>query len=282
MYEDRPWTSGIAPAGGGACVTGVGRSVAARTDSTTSLRPSRRPSTAAPAASTASDPAEIRNRRRESPPAAVGSASPPVLRRPRRSRWRSPNSVPMPAAAATIAATTPTHAVPCGSSRYENMPTAPKARKPTTPTTGRRTDALPSTAPRASDTTTMPVIRATLSLVPNRAIARSFRDAAKRSMNCVPTAVINDGCEPASPQTSSLAASATPAATTPATAPSTPRMAVAGGSEGRCGSAGDSVATAMPRRYASPATSGARSAQRTRNSARPGTGRPGAGVLSAS
>ena len=36
----------------------------------------------------------------------------------------------------------------------------------------------------------MPVTSATLSLVPNSATARSFSDAAKRSMNCVPTAVI--------------------------------------------------------------------------------------------
>ena len=123
--------------------------------------------------------------------------------------------MPIPAAAATTAATTPTPALPSGASRYENSPTAPNATKPTTPTSGRRTEARPRTAPRSSETTTMPVIRATLSFVPNRAIARSFSEAAKRSMNCVPTAVISDGCEPPIPHTSSPAASATPAATTP-------------------------------------------------------------------
>ena len=75
-------------------------------------------------------------------------------------------------------------------------------------------------APSASDTTTMPMTSAALSFVPNSETARSFSDAAKRSMNCVPTAVISDGPEPARPHTSSLTPSATPAATTPAIAPS--------------------------------------------------------------
>ena len=48
-----------------------------------------------------------------------------------------------------------------------------------------------------------------MSLVPNRETARSFSEAAKRSMNCVPTAVISDVDDPASPQTSSLTPSAT-------------------------------------------------------------------------
>ena len=65
----------------------------------------------------------------------------------------------------------------------------------------------------------MPTTSATLSLVPNSETARSLSDAAKRSMNCVPTAEISDGPEPARPHTSSLTPSATPAATTPATAP---------------------------------------------------------------
>ncbi len=90
---------------------------------------------------------------------------------------------------------------------------------PAMPTHGRRTDAEPSSAPRASDTTTMPTIKAALSLVPKSLIARSLSDAAKRSMNCVPTALISDGPGPASPHTNSLTPSAAPAATTPASAP---------------------------------------------------------------
>ncbi len=58
-----------------------------------------------------------------------------------------------------------------------------------------------------------------MSFVPNSETARSFSSAAKRSMNCVPTAVTSDVDEPASPHTSSLTPSATPAATAPATAP---------------------------------------------------------------
>ena len=45
----------------------------------------------------------------------------------------------------------------------------------------------------------MPTTSAGLSFVPNRATARSLSDAAKRSMNCVPTAVTSVGPEPASP-----------------------------------------------------------------------------------
>ena len=103
----------------------------------------RRPSTAAPTASTASDPADDE----EQPPRLAGSAdrAARAAARPRRSRWSRPNSVAMPAAAATTAATTPIAGSPSGSSRYENRPTAPNATKPATPTNGRRTDALPST-----------------------------------------------------------------------------------------------------------------------------------------
>lgn len=65
----------------------------------------------------------------------------------------------------------------------------------------------------------MPTTRATLSLVPNSETARSFNDAANRSMNAEPTEATSDGWPPpASPTTSSPAANAEPAAATPARA----------------------------------------------------------------
>ena len=101
----------------------------------------------------------------------------------------------------------------------------------------------------------MPVTSAALSLVPNSRIARSFSDAAKRSMNSVPTALMSDGPDPAIPHTSSLTPSATPAATTPAMAPSAGVAdgRVAGG-DGSALSDERSVTTAMAERYARTAT----------------------------
>ena len=75
----------------------------------------------------------------------------------------------------------------------------------------------------ASETTTIPTTSAALSFVPNSDTASSLREAANRSMNCVPTADTSDGPDSAIPQTSSPTPSATIAATTPATAPSAGR-----------------------------------------------------------
>src|SRR5215212_4455486 len=250
MYGDRPGTSGIGPVGaGGTAVDGCGRTASSRADWTTSLRPRRRPSTAAPPARTASEPAEMRKSRRDDAPSTAVVEL--LARRPARNSHNRPNSVPMPATVERRAAKMPVAVEPSGFSRYDQRPTAPNTTKPATPIHHRRTDALPTTAPTARQTITMPVTSAALSLVPNSSIAKSFNDAAKRSMNCVPTDEIRDGPLPAMPQTSSLTARATPAATTPAMAPSVAVAAgPAGGGDGSALSGGRSVATAMVERYA--------------------------------
>jgi len=95
------------------------------------------------------------------------------------------------------------------------------------------------------------VTRAALSLVPKSWIARSFNDAANRSMNSVPTALTSDGPDPAMPHTSSPTPRATPAATTPAMAPSAGvTCGPVDGGDGSALSGVRSVATAMAERYA--------------------------------
>ena len=77
---------------------------------------------------------------------------------------------------------------------------------------------MPNTAPSSNDVITIPTTSAGLSLVPNNRTARSFSEAAKRSMNSVPTAVTSDGPGPSMPVTASPTPSATAALTTPAAA----------------------------------------------------------------
>src|SRR4051812_20494129 len=152
MYVDNPGTSGNGPDGavdGTVEPVAAGRFVASRADSTTSLRPNRRPSTAAPAAMTASEPAAVRNSRRDD--ARSAGTEEPAAPRPARSSQSRPNSVPMPAAVESRAAMTPVAVEPSGFSRYDHRPIAPNATKPATGTHHRRTAALPSTAPSAID-----------------------------------------------------------------------------------------------------------------------------------
>ena len=90
--------------------------------------------------------------------------------------------------------------------------------------------AMPDTAPSSNDVITIPTTSAGLSLVPNNLTARSFSEAAKRSMNSVPTAVTSDGPGPSKPVTASPTPSATAALTTPAAAATAVGTAVREGS----------------------------------------------------
>ena len=124
----------------------------------------------------------------------------------------------MPASVPRIAATVIAAVDVSGVEVPATTPTRPKAAKPMIPIHGRRAEAHPSAAPASRLTTTMPVMRAALSLVPKRFTATSLSVPAVRSMKREPTAVISDGPLLAIAPTSSVTANATPAATTPATA----------------------------------------------------------------
>ena len=267
--RDRP-----APAAGiGVDVSGCGSTVlAAGGVDDVARRAVRRPSTAAAGGhggERAGADEEHPPRRRGSPAdggVAGGRGSTPARR-------SSTNSVPMPAAAARTAATTPVAASPSGSSRYEQQADERRTRRTRRrrPTGGAPTPCRARRRGRATRRRCRRRGRPCRSCRTGRS-ARSLSEAAKRSMNCVPTAEISDGPEPARPHTSSLTPSATPAATTPASAPWAALTVGLGRSAWRSvGVPGSwaSVATAMattvrPR----PGRRASRDAKRTRNSRR--------------
>ncbi len=161
-------------------------------------------------------------------------------------------------------------------------PTSAKAAIPRSPTHRRRAARIPRPAAPNISSTSVPMISATLSVVPNTLMAQSFTDDGTRSTTTSPT----DTTGLSVPSIKALTSSATPSATAAA---STPAHAARPLSVRRVTLVADADAwsvTTMPgrafprwrarwrgRRTGRPATAG-RSDRRPRASSRAGPGRP--------
>ena len=167
--------------------------------STTSVVPMRRPSTAAPTAPAASTPAVTTNVRRVDPPDVEVSGGVAA-------------SAPRQAQQSDERRDAGDDCAHRGNDRRRELalgvlgervqPDESEGDEPHDADPQPSRAARPMTAPTINDTTQIPITRAVLSFVPNSATARSLSDAAKRSMNWVPTASTSVGPEPARPDTS--------------------------------------------------------------------------------
>ena len=115
-----------------------------------------------------------------------------------------------PAATARPAATTAKSGETSGCLAAATAATSPNATKIAAPARSRRAATTPATAAIAAATRTTRTLRASLSLVPNRAIITSFAPGGWRAIARVPTAMTSDGTPGTSPATSSDEAMATP------------------------------------------------------------------------
>jgi hypothetical protein len=130
----------------------------------------------------------------------------------------SADSDAMPATAAAAAVTNERSVELSGTVVPATKPGTPNATKPRLANVGRVRATLPRTAPKMSDTTTMPITSAGLSFVPSVSIAHRSTAPGVRSIARSPRLRTREGAENMSPAMSSETARASAAARIPARA----------------------------------------------------------------
>ncbi len=206
---------------GSAAVGPPMRSRATRTTSCAcvNIRPATRPSrpSAVRPPPQATTPRRLGVPRSASPGAAVSAT-----RRPDCScrLFVSHDRTPSPASVPTRVGSTSSGEAP-GLESTAALPTAPTRAKSTSPTVRRRAATMPRPAHTSARVSAIPTKRATLSLVPKVATARSLSQAGVRSTNASPTARTGDGVpsEPALRVRPTATTSATPRVIAPAAMP---------------------------------------------------------------
>ena len=201
-FTDAPSTDGV--------TVGVGITASARASRAEPRPPSRR--IPRKPATSALPPAMTRRR--------VSGFQAPV-RRSSLGLGRSRNSVSIPAAVPSrVGSTSGPEA--SGREMTAAIPSAPTTPSRTAARRPRRLESTPIPAHAATRTTTIPMVSASLSFVPNVETAKSLSHGGVRSMKAPATAGIGEGVPPAMPSHTRTPASrvATPIDTAPAMTPS--------------------------------------------------------------
>ena len=218
MIGPMPAASTMAPSGTGrAASRGLGRITSRRVEAMVRARSSiTRPPAAVPTARTANAPAMRMNERRPSP-ISRGSRTGCGISCAC-TTFNSIASVHMPAEVASRAPISASSGESCGSAIPAMAATTPNTANPSCGIQNFRIPATPTNAPRPRPMTTIEISSASLSLVPNTAMAKSLANLGDRSITPEPTAMMRDGPPDISPAKISVMPNDTPAAIRPASA----------------------------------------------------------------